>query len=220
MKTSEGSFAETHFGAAQLGHQMRNRCLVKIADLIHRHPGGTLPTKLHEPKDYKAMDRLMNRPEVTHAAVLQSHREHTLQQMRQRTGVVLVVHDTTEVDYSGLLSITDQGPIGGGYNRGFLCRNSLAFDPQQHEVIGLTSQILHRRRPVGRQEGVKAKRARMDRESRLWVDGLAGVGLAPEGSTWVHVADRGADTFEFMARLVSDRQNVVIRSQTNRVILV
>jgi Transposase DNA-binding len=220
MKTTVASFGEVHFGDADLGHQRRTKCLVRIADQIFRHPGGTLPTKLHEPKDYKAMDRLMNRPEVTHAAVLQSHQEHTLQKMRQLTGVVLVVHDTTEVDYSGLLSITDLGPIGGGYNRGFLCHNSLAFDPQQHEVIGLTSQILHRRRPVGRKEGVKAKRARKDRESRLWVDGLAGVGLAPEGSTWVHVADRGADTFEFLARHVSDRQNVVIRSQTNRVILV
>src|SRR5947207_8650069 len=114
--TATASFGRTQFGSAPLGHKKRTACLVKIADLIFRHPGGTLPTKLHEPKDYKAMDRLMNRPEVTHAAVLQSHREHTLQQMRQRTGVVLVVHDTTEVDYSGLLSITDLGPIGGGYN--------------------------------------------------------------------------------------------------------
>src|SRR5438046_6884382 len=111
MKTSEGSFAETHFGAAQLGHQMRNRCLVKIADLIHRHPGGTLPAKLHEPKDYKAMDRLMNRPEVTHANVLAAPCERTRQRMREATGVTLVLHDTTELDYSGLHSITDLGSI-------------------------------------------------------------------------------------------------------------
>ncbi len=43
---------------------------LRIADRIYRHPGGTLPAKLHEPKDYKAMDRLMNRPEATHAAML------------------------------------------------------------------------------------------------------------------------------------------------------
>jgi hypothetical protein len=160
----------------------------------------------------------MNRPEVTHAAVLESHRQCTLHQMRQAQGVVLVLHDTTELDYSGLRSITDLGPIGGGHNRGYLCHNSLAFDPQRHEVIGLANQILHRRRPVGRKEGVQAKRERADRESRLWVDGLAAIGPAPAGSCWVHVADRGADTFECLARHVAGSQSLVVRSHTNRVI--
>src|SRR5712691_12090473 len=146
------------------------------------------------------MDRLMNRPEVTHAATLETHRQRTLAHMRQAKGVRLLLHDTTELDYSGLRSIRDLGPIGGGLNRGFLCHNSLAFDPQRHEVLGLANQILHRRRHVGRDEKVKAKRERLDRESRLWINGVAAVGPAPAGRFWVHVADRGADTFEFLGR--------------------
>src|SRR5205814_1640022 len=113
MQTTVASFGEVHFGQAALGHRRRTKCLVRIADQIYRHPGGTLPAKLHEPKDYKAMDRLVNRPEVTHAAVLQTHCQRTLEQMRQAPGVILVLHDTTELDYSGLHSITDLGPIGG-----------------------------------------------------------------------------------------------------------
>src|SRR5436190_3465082 len=194
MKTSEGSFAETHFGAAQLGHQMRNRCLVKMADLIHRHPGGTLPHKLHQPKDYKAMDRLMNRPEVRHESVLSSPLELTRQKMREATGVTLVLHDTTELDYSGLKAIKDLGSIGGDLNRGLLCHNSLAYDPQQREVLGLANQILHRRRckrkakgAKKKREGVKQKRERSDRESRLWIRGAEAVGSAPEERLWVHV---------------------------------
>src|SRR5260370_38023721 len=99
--------------------------------------------------------------------------QRTLAHMRQATGLVLVLHDTTELDYSGLHSIADLGPIGGGLNRGFLCHNSLAFDLQRHEVIGLVNQTVHRRRHVGRKEGVKAKRERKDRESLLWTAGLA-----------------------------------------------
>jgi hypothetical protein len=212
------SFGERHFGAALLGHQRRTQCLVRIANQIYRHPGGTLPVKLHEPKDYKAMDRLMNRPEVTHTTVLQPHSQHTRQLMHQTAGVVLVLHDTTELDYSGLRSITDLGPIGGGLNRGYLCHNSLAFDPQRHEVLGLAHQILHRRRHVGRQESVRAKRERLDRESRLWIDGVAAVGTPAEGGFWVHVADRGADTFEFLGRPWSPHEGFVMRSKVNRVI--
>lgn len=216
--TTVASFGERHFGAALLGHQRRSQCLVRIANQIYRHPGGTLPTKLHEPKDYKAMDRLMNRPETTHAAVLEPHRHYTLERMRQSVRTVLVLHDTTELDYSGLRSIADLGPIGGGLNRGYLCHNSLAFDPQRHEVLGLANQILHRRRHVGRKESVKAKRERADRESRLWIDGITAVGPPPEGCCWVHVADRGADSFEFLGRPWGPQEGFVMRSKVNRVI--
>src|SRR5271155_3520668 len=158
------SFGEAHFGAADLGHKDRTDCLVRIANLIHRHPGDTLPHKLMSPKDYKAMDRLVNRPEVTHDAVLRPHRERTLTLMRQTTGVVLVLHDTTELDYSGL-SIPEFGPIGSGYHRGYLCHNSLAVAFEQREALGLVSQILHARVPVPKKETIKAKRERESRES-------------------------------------------------------
>jgi hypothetical protein len=216
MKTSERSFGEMHFGAALLGHQGRNQCLVKVADLIHRHPGGTLPHKLHAPKHYKAMDRLMNRPEVTHAAVLQPHCERTLTLLRQRDRPMLILHDTTELDYSGLNSITDLGSIGGNLGRGYLCHNSLVLDPQCHQVLGLAHQILHCRELVGRKEGIKAKRDRKGRESRLWTRALTAIGPAPAGQLWVHVADRGADTFEHLARHVQEGSSFVIRSLGKR----
>jgi hypothetical protein len=224
--TTTASFGTTQFGSAPLGHKKRTECLVKIADLIHRHPGGTLPHKLHQPKDYKAMDRLMNRPEVTHESVLVSPLELTRRKMREATGVTLLLHDTTELDYSGLKSIKDLGSIGGDLNRGFLCHNSLAYDPQQREVLGLANQILHRRQckrkakgAKKKREGVKQKRERLDRESRLWVRGAEAVGAAPEARLWVHVADRGADTFEFLAHLEQrKKQGFVVRSCSKRVI--
>lgn len=224
--TATASFGTTQFGSAPLGHQKRTACLVKIADLLHRHPGGTLPHKLHQPKDYKAMVRLMNRPEVTHASVLAGPLEQTRQKMRDATGVTLVLHDTTELDYSGLKAIDDLGSIGGDLNRGFLCHNSLAYDPQQREVLGLANQILHRRRcrrkPNGAKksrEAVKQKRERSDRESRLWVRGAEAVGPCPHERLWVHVADRGSDTFEFLAHLEQrQKQGFVVRSCSKRVI--
>src|SRR3954451_16864897 len=142
MRTTVASFGEQHFGQAVLGDQRRTKCLTRLADRIYRHPGGTLPHKLHDPKDYKAMDRLMNRPEVTHGSVLEAHRQWTLERMQKMNGVVLIVDDTTDLDYSGLSSITDLGPIGNNHGRGLLCHNSLAFDPKRRELIGLVNQTL------------------------------------------------------------------------------
>lgn len=214
------SFGEQHFGTADLGHERRTACLVKIANLIHRHPGGTLPKKLHSPKDYKAMDRLANRPEVTHASVLQPHRQRTLAKMREVTGPVLILHDTTDLDYSGLHSIPDLGPLGNGHGRGYLCHNSLAIDANKREVLGLANQCLHRRVHVGKKEGVKAKRQRLTRESRLWTQAAQQIEPAPAGALWVDVADRGADLFEFLATEVAQNRHFLVRSSSSRAVYV
>jgi hypothetical protein len=215
IPTGPVRFGEAHFGAANLGHKDRTDCLIRIANLIHRHPGDTLPHKLRSPKDYKAMDRLVNRPEVTHAAVLRPHRQRTLARMRHTPGVVLVLHDTTELDYSGL-SIPEFGPIGSGYHRGYLCHNSLAVAFEQREVLGLVSQVLHVRVPVPKNETVKAKRERESRESRLWTQTVRDLEVAPTDRLWIDIADRGADVFEFLAYEVTAGRRFVVRSSSDR----
>ena len=93
-------FVPAYFGAVDLGHKSRNERFTRVAQQISRHPGGSLPDKLATPAGYAAMDRLMNRPEVTHAQILAAHRERTLAKMTATPGVVLLLHDTTVLDYS------------------------------------------------------------------------------------------------------------------------
>jgi hypothetical protein len=213
---TESSFGMDHFGTAQLGNKKRNACLVRIAERLSRHPGGTLPQKLASPKDYKAMMRLVNRSEVTHATVLQPHYERTQRRMEAVPGTVLLVHDTTELDYSGLRSIKTLGQIGNGKRRGYLCHNSLAIDPHKREVLGLAQQIVHNRPEVLKNEGVKAKRERQNRESRLWTRAVQAIPTAPAGRRYVDVADRGADIFEFLATEVQKKRLCVVRAAHNR----
>jgi hypothetical protein len=207
-------FVREHFGGADLGHKKRNGCLLRVAEKICRHPGGTLPHKLANPTDYKAMDVLMNRPEVTHASVLAPHLRRTQERMAAENGVVLLLHDTTTLDYSGL-SIPELGPVGNGGGRGYLCHHTLAVSPQKKEVLGLANQILHRRVPVGKKEGVKAKRERHSRESLLWSQGVQAVAM-PARVVVVDVADRGADIFEFLALENTLRRRCVVRACYNR----
>ena len=49
LTDSTASFGTLHFGDAHLGDVRRTRRLVRAADAIVRHPGGTLPQKLHDP---------------------------------------------------------------------------------------------------------------------------------------------------------------------------
>jgi len=213
------NFGERHFGGAQLGDERRRKRLVKLANQLAQHPEGTLPAKLHDPASYQGMWRLCKHPQVTHAAVLQPHCQLTVQRMRDHPRLLLVLHDTTELDYTSKQSLADQlGQIGDGGGRGYECHNTLVFDPATAEVLGLAQQILHHRADVPEHETPAQRRRREDRESRLWVLGSAAVGPVPPGRRWIDIADRGADTFEFLAYEAAQQKSYVIRSKHNRAI--
>jgi hypothetical protein len=213
----ELDFGTLHFGRAELKDERRRNRLIALANQLAAHPGGTLPQKLHCPATYQGMYRLCKTDSVTHATVLQTHRERTLEEMRNCPRTVLVIHDTTELDYTSRRSLqADLGQIGDGGGRGYECHNSLAVAADTKKVLGLASQILHHRPDVPKNEGVAAKRAREDRESRLWVQGSTAIGTPPAGCTWVDVCDRGADTFEFLDHEQRTGRWFVVRSQHNR----
>ena len=211
------NFGERHFGSAQLGDERRRKRLVRLANQIASHPEGTLPAKLRDPASYQAMYRLCKQPQVTHAAVLEPHCQLTRARMRLHPRLLLLLHDTSELDYTSKLSLVDQlGQIGDGGGRGYECHNSLAYDPATGELVGLANQILHHRADVPDNETAVHRREREDRESRLWVLGSAAVGTPPPGCHWIDVADCGADTFEFLAHEITEHKQFVIRSKHNR----
>jgi len=180
-----------------------------------QHPGGTLPDKLNNNADLMGFYRLANNDKVTHAKLLAAHAARTRELMQRATGVVLILHDTTEIDYSGL-DVEGMGQIGHGGCRGFLCHNSLAYDYEKGEVLGLASQLIHVRRQVPKNESPKAKREHPDRESRLWKRGWAAMGPPMPGTRRINIADRGSDLFEFMEAMETGGDEYVIRSKSNR----
>ena len=155
----------------------------------------------------------------------------TLRLIRQQQGVVLNIHDGTELDYTSIKSLHPEvGQIGEGSGKGYECMNSLAVVAADRTVLGLTSQILHVRPQVPKDETVAQRRNRANRESLLWLkavdnhidaerrwrrlDELSGPQMA--GPLVVDVSDRLSDTFEFLD--YEDRLNrkYVIRSQHDR----
>jgi len=216
LTDTTASFGTLHFGEAHLGDVRRTRRLVELADAILQHPGGTLPQKIHDPNPLDALYRLANRKEVTHEAILEPHRQRTLRAMRAAEGPVLLIHDTTELDYTSLTSLTGLGQIGNGRGRGYECHNTLAVHVLDRTVLGLANQILARRDTVGKGESRQARRARETRESRLWKRGSQAVGPAPAGALWVDVCDRGADVFEYIEYKHKSSGHYIVRSKHDR----
>lgn len=206
-----------HFGNAQLRNKRRTKRLVYCADRFCQHPGGTFPEKFKSPRDLKAFYRLCNCEAVTHEAVLKPHRDHVLAEIAQSRRDILVIHDSTELDYTTRYSLDDLGQIGSGNHRGYICHNSLAVDAKSHEVQGLVNQVLHHRAKVPKRETHKQRRERESRESRLWTEGVAPL---PGRRQFIDVCDQGADVFEFLAAETASGRRFVIRAAYNRRILI
>jgi hypothetical protein len=212
------SFAQANFGQLDLGDKRRTLRLVRSAEKMCRHPGGTRPDQLNRPADLRGFYRLMNQPAVTHSVVMNGHTAQTRQSIAALGGgTVLVLHDATELDYTTIKSLEEQrSPIGQGTRRGYLCHNSLAVRADTGATLGLTAPILHRRARVAKNETAPQKRQRKDRESRRWVEGAKAGGPAPSGVRCVDVSDRLSDTFESMVFEGTHGRHFVLRGRENR----
>ena len=210
------TLGETMFGSAALGDRRRTARLVMTFDQLRRHPGSTLPNKLASPRDLKALYRLVERPEVTHETLMAPLRAYTSKNMAACRGIVLLIHDATELDYSDRQTLAkDLGQIGSGHGRGYISHHVLAVDSQTRSVLGLMEQILHCRDEVPENETLPEHRARPTRESLLWIKGTQHL---PRDRRLVDVADQGADTFEFLEHEYSSGRTFVIRACKCRVV--
>lgn len=209
------TFGQEHFGQCHFGDKRLTARAVAAADALMHHPGGTLPAKLPRAQLCGFYD-FANNVKVNHDNALAGHCRRTRGLMQQCTGTVLIIHDTTEGDYSGL-NIANLGPIGGvGRHHGLLIHNVLAMDHQRREALGLLGQVLQIRRKVDKHESVNASRAHPLRESRLWPKGVEAVGRPPPGARWVNLMDRGGDSFESLDRQQCLGQFYVVRSCSSR----
>jgi len=210
-------WAEQTFGTAALGDRRRTRRLVASAARIAAHPEKPF-TQVFDWNELRGFYGLCHRPEATLTAVMSPHWEQTRQAMG-REPLVLLVHDTTELDYSAHHRLEGSGPIGDGHGQGFLQHNSLAVVPQPRRVLGLAFQQLRVRQPAPEGESTY-RRKRRPRESDLWPEGFRAPGRAPEGACWVDVCDRGADDYEGMRVCREAGHHFLFRATQDRLVFV
>src|SRR5689334_9616212 len=92
------TWAEQNFGNTELGDRRRTRRLVDSAAKIAAHPEKSFP-QIFDWNELRGFYRLCDQSQATLAAVMQPHWDKTRQAMG-RQPLVLIVHDTTELDYS------------------------------------------------------------------------------------------------------------------------
>jgi len=177
-------------------------------------PEASLPHQMGSRSALKGAYRLLNHPSVTLEALTAPHRQQTLA-AAGRHPLVLVVEDTTELDYTHHRSKTGLGPIGDGRGRGLLLHSSLAVIPETRQILGLAHVQAVLRVPTPEKPQRKWTRSP---EGRLWEASAEGVGAPPLGVLWVHVSDRASDDFSYMAACVEAQKHFLLRVRLNRLL--
>jgi hypothetical protein len=212
---SRERFAQDHFAGAELGDRRRSKRLVTLAQQFLTRPCGTLPNKLPDPYQLDAAYRFFRTTDVTPDAIQRPHRRRTRQQLEGTDEVVLIAHDGTELNFTGL-DVPDLGVLAGPGSRGLVAHNSLALTASGC-ILGLLHQILFAPRKAPPRSTAKSKRRRdPNKASTLWRDALAAIGPTPVGKRWIHLADRGADVTEFLDYADEHRMEYVVRINHNR----
>jgi hypothetical protein len=202
-----------NFGTVDLNDQRRTKRLVDSAAKIAAHP--EMPfNQVFDWNELRGFYRVCNQETATLSAIQGPHWLQTRAEMAKHP-LVLILHDTSEIDFTGHTALEGAGPIGDGKGRGFLQHNSLAVVPEPRQVLGLAYQQWHVRQEAPEHEHT-SKRKQRDRESLLWMNGIEAIGRPPEGTRWVDVGDRGADIYEAMVASQAQGHDFLFRVTQNR----
>ncbi len=211
---SAQQWAEQTFGAVRLGDQRRTERAVAMACAIAHDPAASLPAQMQGEAELEAAYRFLQTPDVTYEQLIGPHVEQTRAEAREQAQVLLI-QDTTEVDYQQHSTTTGLGPIGNGTHHGYLLQSVLAVLPGSREVLGLMHQepFLRKSAPKGE---TKRERQLRERESQVWERSVQAIGAPPAGVQWIHIGDRYSDMFPFLALCRQLHCDFVVRAAQDR----
>jgi hypothetical protein len=165
-------------------------------------------------QDTKAAYAFFANPQALSAEILLPHQQRTLERMAAHP-LVLLVQDTTFLNYTHHPATSGLGPIGGG-QRGLVMHSTLALTPQGLPLGLLDQPIWTRPEPTPATKRIK-QRPIADKESHKWLTALREtVSLTPSEIRLLTVADREADIFEFLAEAEDLHVEYVIRAAQER----
>jgi len=211
---SAQQWAEETFGEVRLGHRSREERAVTMAAAIAVDPAASLPKQMGSEAEAHAAYRFLQTPQVSYEQLIGPHLEQTRAEMGKPERVLLI-QDTTEVDYQQHPTTTGLGPVGNGTHHGFLLQTVLAVEPTSRQVLGIAHQEPFRRQPAPKGE-TRRQREQRERESQVWERSVQAIGEPPAGVQWIHVGDRYSDMFPFLWACRQQHCDFVVRAAQDR----
>ena len=212
------------------GDKRLTKRAVSLGVSLSNHPEASINAACGSHDESKAAYRFFRNESVTPRSILESHTAKCIERMKICKSDVLLVQDTTNLDYTSFSSIEGLGnqQKKEGYlsaTKGMMLHNSLAVT-KDGVPLGLLKQSFftyedYREKRAQKKSSPKGTHKNTPIEKKKsfrWIEHFEETHeLSKELSTRViHVADRECDIFEFLQRVQSKRRCYVVRSAWNR----
>jgi hypothetical protein len=206
------------FVAGDFGDVRLSRRMEAIGMKLGAAPEKSFPAAMGTDTELEGFYRFVNNEAVSKELIFQPHFRETLTRSAGFDELI-VAHDTTEFGFTtareGLGRVTDKG-------RGFFAHTSLVVSGDDRGeplgVLELTTFV--RKGAPNRKKGRHSEyRPEEERESTRWWDSIQSVEerLQRPGVA-IHVADREADSYVLLSRLIAANHRFVLRVRSDRVL--
>lgn len=219
-----GDWAEEEFGeVAFKDERLRKRLFIIARDLYDR-PQASIPQACQSRAKTKGAYRFFEHSQSTMDKILASHYEATLNRISKEK-VVLVVQDTTSLNYSAHPATEGLGPIGSKREGvvGLVVHDSMAFNLEGTPLGLLDVQCWARDPEDFQKRHLRYELPIEEKESHKWLKGFQKVAEAKKrcpGTTLVSVGDREADIYELFQLALSDPcgAHLLVRAERDRLL--
>lgn len=161
----------------------------------------------------EALYRFLNNEDVTFGQILRPH-VHMSARRCSEHGNVLVLHDTTALEFAG--EREGLGRLHAGSKKGFYLHASLAVTPSRDPMGIVAAQTWARTRPIRGRANKRHLRKDPNRESLRWLRGVVAAEEAIGGGRAVHVMDREGDNYDLLTGMHAESIRHVVRLAHNR----
>jgi IS4 transposase len=223
-------WATAEMQTANLGDERLTKRLISLLDTLGSTPEESIPVACGGWAETKAAYRFFDNDKVSAEKILMPHREASLERIKQQK-TVLLIQDTTTLNFSGQHKRTDIGPLNHDKHRGILLHPTIAVTPERL-CLGVIDTYHWAREELHQWESREEKNREnhkiplKEKESYKWLISYRKAqeiaALAPHTQI-VTVADREGDLYDLYHEAYTSQQTSsaywLIRAMANRRLL-
>ncbi len=216
------SWAELEFQSIDLGDTRLNKRAILIAETLGFAPGRTIPQTFKSWAETKACYNFFSNDQVCEEKIIAPHIEQTLERMREHP-VVLLLNDTTELDYNSKDAMTGKQRITNT-KQGLWLHPTIAVTPERVMLGIVDVNFWERKLEINGSE--QDHLPIEDKESFRW---LRSYRLSNEiakempSTKIINISDREGDIIEVFDEVFRQKESncaadIIVRAQHNRLL--
>lgn len=205
----------------ELGDKRLNKRCKVVLDRLSDKPSVSIPAACKDWADTMGTYRFLQNDSVTSESILEPHYDATLTRIKAYP-VVLMIQDTTELDYTGKNDISNLGTLTYDNRKGLLLHPMLAITPDRVSLGVVDAKFLRENYEVAKTAKPYHYQIPLEqKESYRWLQGYrlcSQIAQQTPDTMIVNVADRESDIYEIyeQAQPCDNKAEWIIRSSQNR----